>query len=138
MENIQDAIRTLTDVQQFLGAVEELRKVLLGLPMEAITEALSAIRKGWRLEYGNEVYRSGDDYDDVSGGETWCLTGPSLAKGKYWQGQWDHRSREDNLDIGDVLDTADMGSVRMNKKFGKEMVEALQVLSAIFPKGGDA
>ena len=66
------------------------------------------------------------------------LSGPGLAEPKYWHGEWDHRSHTDNMKPATVLSLI---GIEARRGQAKKVVEALQVLSAIFPKakeGGES
>lgn len=139
MQNINEKILFLSEIQDVLGAVRDLRTVLVETSLSALTEAIEAIRKGWRFDYSSETYSSGCDYDDHGGTEQWELSGPGLPESKYWNGEWDYRSHEGGPSAKEVLEAGDISSVcgRSNPKHAGDVVRALQTLTAIFPKKGD-
>ena len=132
----EEVRRTLHEVADLLGGLEEVRTILLETPLPALTDAIEAIREGWRLGYESHATMDGTDYDDHWGTETWCLSGSRLPEPKYWYGEWDHRSREGGPSAKEVLEAGQISSVRgrSKPKYAEDVMRALMALTAIFPK----
>lgn len=136
MKNIDQTRRILSEVSDLLGSVEELRKVLLETSMPALTDAIEAIREGWRLEYESHATMDGADYDDHWGWQSWCLSGPMLPEPKYWHGDLDHHGSHGGPSAKEVLEAGQISSVRgrSKPKHAEEVMRVLIVLTGIFPK----
>lgn len=139
MKNVFETIQTLEEIGKSLQSLENLGVILIKTPVEVLARALELRQKGWRLDYQSWLY-DGDDYDSSGGREEWALSGPGIAKPKYYHGEWDYREHTDNLHPCEVLEIMGVKVARKRRRRARQIVEVLQALTAIYPKkeGGDS